>query len=76
MPQWDSQRLPAFFGDMKMKLPDLRLDSQTQSPNALNLASNILLAGVVFGTVSPYWLFLAIPLICVAFTAESKLIKK
>jgi hypothetical protein len=76
MPLWDSQRLPAFTGDMKMKLPDLRLDSQTQSPNALNLASNIVLAGVVFGTISPYWLFLAIPMICVAFTAESKLNKK
>ena len=58
-----------------MRIPDVRWDSQTQSPNALSIASNILLAGVVFSAISPLWLWLAIPLLCVAFTAESKLKK-
>jgi len=47
--------------------------SQTQSPNSISIAGNIVLAGVVFGAVSPYLLFVSIPLILIGLTAESRL---
>ena len=59
-----------------MKLPDFRKDSQTTGINGIGIAGNILLAGIVFGQISAFWLFAAIPLVLVGFTAESRLVNK
>lgn len=58
-----------------MQLPDPRKPSQITGQNSFGLAGNILLASVLFGFQSPLWLFLAVPVILMSFTAESKLRK-
>ena len=58
-----------------MQLPDPRKPSQTTGINSYGLAGNLLLASVLFGYQSPWWLFLAVPVILMSFTAESKLRK-
>ena len=58
-----------------MQMPDPRKNSQIVGQNSFGLAGNILLASILFGFQSPYWLFLAIPMVLISFTAESKLRK-
>ena len=36
---------------------------KTLGLNGLSIASNVILAGVVFGAISPWWLMLSIPLL-------------
>lgn len=52
---------------------DNRKQSQTASPNALTISGGILLAGVVFGAITPTWLWASVPLLMIGFTAESRL---
>ena len=52
---------PAFFGDMNMKLEDKKR-YQTIGFNSFSITANILIAGVVFGTLNPWWLCLAAPI--------------
>jgi seryl-tRNA synthetase len=58
-----------------MQMPDPRKNSQTTGMNSFGLAGNILLASILFGYQSPWWLFLSIPMVLMSFTAESKLRK-
>ena len=51
---------------------DNRIEGQTGSPNSLTISGGIVLAGVVFHSISPYWLFLAVPLLLIGLTAESR----
>lgn len=44
--------------------------SHTAGLNAVSLAANILLAGVVFGSIHSLWLLAAIPLIVAGFGVE------
>ena len=57
-----------------MKIP--RDKSQTDGINSLGISGNVLLASVLFGHTSPWWLMLAIPVILMSFTAESNLTPK
>ena len=52
---------------------DNRKSAQTASPNALTLSGSVILAGVVFHAISPWWLFMSVPLLMAGFTAESRL---
>lgn len=51
---------------------DNRIEGQTGSPNSLTISGGVVLAGVVFHSISPYWLFLAVPLLLIGLTSESK----
>lgn len=54
---------------------DNRKVAQTASPNALTVSGGIILAGVVFHSISAYFLLLAVPLLLTGLTAESRLYK-
>ena len=56
-------------------MPDPRKNSQIVGQNSFGLAGNILLASILFGFQSAWWLFLAVPMVLISFTAESKLRK-
>ena len=58
-----------------MQMPDPRKNSQIVGQNSFGIAGNLLLASVLFGYQSPWWLLLAVPVILMSFTAESKLRK-
>lgn len=44
--------------------------TKTVGVNTLGVASNVLLAGVVFGAISPWWLALSIPMMFSALGME------
>ena len=56
-----------------MKIGNYRKPSQTHGMNSFGLAGNLLLASILFGYQSPWWLFLAVPIVLMSFTAESNL---
>jgi hypothetical protein len=58
---------------MNMKIGNYRKPSQTQGINSFGIAGNLLLASILFGYQSPWWLFLAVPVVLMSFTAESNL---
>ena len=54
-----------------MQIP--RKPAQTTTLNSFSIHSAIITSGVVFGYISPWWLALSVPMMLMAFTAESNL---
>lgn len=44
--------------------------------NGMSLSGALILAGVIFSAISPWWLVLGIPLQLVGYNTEVKVIKK
>jgi hypothetical protein len=54
-----------------MKIPEFN-NVTVRSISTIGVTGNILLAAILWGQISPYWLFLAVPLILSGLGTESR----
>lgn len=57
-------------------VPQIHKTSTDTGINTLGAVSTVLIAGVVFGSISPWWLALAVPLALLAWGSEVKYWRK